>query len=589
MKLRHPRLPLLFLTGVVAVFAQVLVGCDDSDGGGADGGLDGAPGDGSADGVEAPAGGSCVTLVTTSTLMGSISADQTWQGNVAVTGEVTVNAAKITIAPGTTFVMGPDASIEFGWNSNAASVFARGTAAQPIRFCGRQATAGYWNKIVVGNKVTSDSAFENVVITEGGQMTGAALILNAPVLISGMNVGASGADGVHAIDFKVGSASLTVSGAAKLPVALLGPGAATRLPLGGTYTGNGTNFIAVRFDDTEVDTTFKDPGVPYLQEATVRVMAPVKVTFEAGVDYRLAVDTVLEIGWNSNASTVLANGTMAKPVLFGRASETAGMWKTLLIGSMVRSDSQLNYVKISGGGNGGPALDLRAAITMKNVTLDGNETGLKVEGPGFGTGSTALTITNTMGVPATVQLQNAVTLPRGGAYTGNSKEWIVVDGGDFGGTGTLANLGVPYRMEGNPQTSGSSSLTIEAGTTVLMGPDAELEFGWNSGPSTVTAVGTAAAPIVFKGAEDVVGYWSGLVVGSMVATSSKLAYLQVSNGGKVTGGGLRLLKNAVDVSNSRFAKSAGWGIEKVVGDPTDYAAAGNTFDMNALGPVGPTP
>ncbi|HEY0708952.1 MAG TPA: hypothetical protein VGG33_19240, partial [Polyangia bacterium] len=80
-------------------------------------------------------------------------------------------------------------------------------------------------------------------------------------------------------------------------------------------------------------------------------------------------------------------------------------------------------------------------------------------------------------------------------------------------------------------------------------------------------------------------------VGTMVASSSKFSYIQVSNGGKATGAGLELLKMGVDVTFSKFTKSAGFGIKKYLGDPTDYAApaTGNTFEMNTLGPVGPLP
>ena len=591
MKLRHLILPALSILAFPACE-------DDPDGMGADGGTDAAVGtpDGSAGGdvglSDVPAVvGNCTTLVTTSALAETVSTDQVLSGAIAVTGRVSINAAKITIQPGTTFVMGSDASIEFGWNSNVASLFARGTAAQPIRFCGRQATPGFWEGITVGNKITSDSVLENVVITDAGQKTGAALELNGPVLIKDVLVAGSGAEGVQAMDFKDGSTGLSVTGAAKAPVALLGHGAATRFPLGGRFTGNGNNVIAVRFEDTDdADTTFKDATIPYLQEATVRIMAPVKVVFEPGVEYRMAVDTILEIGWNSNASSIIANGTAAKPIKFTNASATAGMWKSILIGSKVRSDSVLNYVTISGGGNGAPALDVHAAITLKNLTLDGNMRGLEVDGGGLGATSTALTITRTMGPPVVVDLLNATTLPMG-TYTGNTNDWIVIKGGDIVVPGTLANLGVPYRIEGTAQANGNSTLTIAPGTTFLMGPDAELEIGWNSSPAKILAVGTAMAPIVFKGAEDVPGYWNGLTIGTMVAASSKLAYVQISNGGKATppGGGLDLMRMPFDVSNSKFSKSAGFGIKKVLGDTTDYAAPalGNTFEMNGLGPVGP--
>ncbi|HEY0712817.1 MAG TPA: hypothetical protein VGF45_09105, partial [Polyangia bacterium] len=366
MKLRHLVLPALSILFFPA--------CE-SDPAGADGGLDAAPADGGVpDGgaAEVPPvmTGDCATLTPTTTLAaGFIEADQTWRGVVAVNGDVRVAMAKITIEAGTTFLMAADSAIEFGWNSSTVSVFARGTAAAPIRFCGRTPTAGLWNKISIGTKVTSDSVLENVVISGGGQKTGAALEMASPILINNVVVAASGADGVHATAFKAGSANLSVMGAAKAPVMIRGEAAATAFPVGGGFSGNGNNVVLVDLDDISEEITFKNPGIPYLQLKSIRVLEPVKVTFEAGVDYRMAVDTVLEIGWNSNPATIVANGTMAAPVLFGRASPTAGMWKSIIIQRMVKSDSVLNYVTISGGGNGEPALDIRGAITLKNVTL----------------------------------------------------------------------------------------------------------------------------------------------------------------------------------------------------------------------------
>ncbi|HEY0713042.1 MAG TPA: hypothetical protein VGF45_10235, partial [Polyangia bacterium] len=74
-----------------------------------------------------------------------------------------------------------------------------------------------------------------------------------------------------------------------------------------------------------------------------------------------------------------------------------------------------------------------------------------------------------------------------------------------------------------------------------------------------------------------------------VASTSKFAYVQIANGGKAIGAGIELLKMGVDITNSKFSKSAGYGIKKVLGDPTDYTAGGNTFEGNTLGPVGPVP
>jgi hypothetical protein len=564
-------------------------GCDDAGSGPGDGGgPDAATPDGGG-GDAPPAGAACNTLTTTTMLTGIVDKDATWRGAIAVTGEVTVWAAKITIEAGTTFVMGPDSSLEFGWNSNMSSVFARGTEAAPIRFCGKEARAGYFDRISVGDRVTSDSVLEWVKITEGGQGTGPALELKAPVLVKNVEVIGSGGDGVHAEDFKAGSEKLTVRGSAKLPLALLDAAAATRLPLGGSYKMNTTDLIALRFDAIEdQEVSFHDAGIPYLQEMSIDIRAMVpKVTFAAGVDYRLAVDVDLELGWNSNVTTVLMNGTADKPVLFGKASDTAGNWKSIIFQTMIRSDSVLKYVKVRGGGNGGPALDIRSPkITIDHLTLEGNQTGLTVAGKGFSPQSTTLTITGTTtGPAATVKPDVAVTLPKGGTFTGNTSNWISIEGGAYQEIGTLPDLGLPYRVEGNIDTWMGSSLTIEPGVTLQMAADTNIEFGWNGGVATLTAVGTMAKPIVFKGVDDTT-LWDGLIVLGMVTSSSKLDWVEVRNAGKTATDAALTLYRPFTVTNSKFVKSVGYGIHKLTSDTTDYTAGGNTFEMCAAGNVG---
>jgi hypothetical protein len=594
MRLRAPRFDTTELLPYVFPFLVLFLmpaACDDAGEGPGDGGgrPDAATPDGGG-GDAPPAGAACNTLTTGTTLMGLIDDDATWRGAIAVTGDVLVGAAKITIEAGTTFVMGPDASLTFGWNSNVNSVFARGTEASPIRFCGKQAAVGYYKRISFGDKVTSDSVLEWVKVSDGGQGSGPALELKAPVLVKNVEVIGSGGDGVHAEDFKAGSEKLTVRGSARLPMVLLNAAAATRLPLGGSYKMNTTDLIALRFNGIEdQEVTFHDAGVPYLQEMSIDTRAAVpKLTFAAGVDYRLAVDVYLTFGWNGNATTVLMNGTADKPVLFGKASDSAGSWKSIIFQTMIRSDSVLKYVKVRGGGNGGPALDIRSPMmTIDHLTLEGNQTGLTVEGKGFSTQSTTLTITGTTtGPAATVEPDVAVTLPKGGTFSGNTSNWIAIKGGHYEAVGTLPDLGLPYRVDGDIDTWMGSSLTIEAGVTVLMAADTNIEFGWNGGVATLTAVGTMAKPIVFKGVEDNAGYWEGLTVQSMLTSSSKLDWVEVRNAGKTATDAALTLYRSIGVTNSKFVKSVGYAIKKLTADTTDYATGGNTFEMCAAGNVG---
>lgn len=77
-----------------------------------------------------------------------------------------------------------------------------------------------------------------------------------------------------------------------------------------------------------------------------------------------------------------------------------------------------------------------------------------------------------------------------------------------------------------------ADLTIRAGTKVVFGPGAGLEI---TEDGTLSAVGTEKRPIVFQGAEDSKGYWSGI---GFLSNSSKneLTWARVADGGKESGG-----------------------------------------------------
>jgi hypothetical protein len=309
--------------------------------------------------------------------------------------------------------------------------------------------------------------------------------------------------------------------------------------------------------------------------------------FEPGIVYHLVTDVGLEFGWNSNIATVKMNGTAEKPIVFDRTGPAAGYFSHIIVGLKVTSDSIMKHVKIGGGGEGTEAaLQIEAPITVDNVTLDGNKTaGLMLEGTGLSAMSTTLTINNTQGAAAMVEPNNMITLPKGGTFTGNTKSYIEVKGGAYTASGKVPSLGIPFRIASKITTWTDSKLTIEAGTQFIMAPDSELDIGWNSNAASFIAEGTAAMPIVFRGADDVAGYWGGIVIGRQVLSDSKMNYVNIVNGGKAGGGGVRLGK-PFTIQNCKISKSAGFGIEKQASDVTDYAAAGNTFEMNAQGNVG---
>lgn len=514
----------------------------------------------------------------------SIAADVTWQGTVRITADIDVyDGATLTIRPGTAIIVDIDKDIEIGWNSQAATILAQGTAEQPIEFCGASAEAGGWRGITVQANVTSDSVLEHVIVRHagGGQP---ALTLQTGITVRDLLVTDSGDVGVEAVDFRMGSEALTVEGAAGVPVRVTSQGAITRLPLGGAYVGNGDDVIALDVDEITTDTHYRDPGVPYRQERDLDVFEGAEVTIDPGVQYLFAVDTDIEFGWNSQAATLRIEGTADRPIMFAGATSEPGFWSGLVVQRNVTSDSKIAHTIIRDAGGGASAMSVYAPISLTDVTFEGNLEGLYVDTQGLAASSTNLTITGTMGPPMTVETAAIVSVPIGGDYTGNGDDWIVVLGGDLGVSGTIREPGVPYSVEGAVDVFDGAKLTIEPGVEFVMGPDTDIEFGWNNQETELTAVGTADAPIVFRGRDPAAGWWRGITIQKNVLSSSKLQYVEIGHAGQSDTANLTL-RRTLDVTDSRFHDSAGYGILKEAGDLSDYLTP-NTFANNAAGDVG---
>ena len=295
--------------------------------------------------------------------------------------------------------------------------------------------------------------------------------------------------------------------------------------------------------------------------------------------------TSLEVGRNSNDARIVTNGTESDPVVFRGSSELAGFWHGLQIRRNVRTDSRLSYTEIwHAGGDDNFALHVESPIVIDHVTLSTNDTGMWISEDGLAEESSDLSITATKGAPLTVQPNALTTIPEGGDYTGNDDDQIEIETGDYTEDGTVPNLGVPYYVLGSIDTETDSVLTLVPGTHFIMSADTSLEIGWNSQQATIMAEGTEEEPIVFSGADDAAGHWVGLVIGNGVVSSSTLDYVEIHDAGGGSPDAALVIRNPINVTNSTFANSAGWGILKDDEDLTDYAT-GNTFTDNASGDV----
>ncbi|HVU05261.1 MAG TPA: EB domain-containing protein [Polyangiaceae bacterium] len=529
----------------------------------------------------------CQSRTTTSATVADadITTDQTWSGVIHVTQNVRVyGGATITISPGTSIIVDPQKTIEFGWAAAPATLLASGTAQAPIVFCGSVGDPGTWTSLLIDKTATTSSTLANVLISDAGSGS-AALVLHSGVTVTNLQVRNSGSDGVLADDFHAGSTALSVDGTAGAAVVFATPAAVNRFPVGGALTNVGSGVVLLTFTTIDVDTTFRDLGLPYLQQYSVDVAGAVTATFEAGVEYRVAAGRDLEIGWNQTGSTLAVDGTAAKPVTFRGETAVAGNWGGIAVDSKATSLSHIRHAKILHAGNGEKALAVNVPITIEDLSLDLNATGMSVADVGLNADSTVLSITRTSGVPLTADLNALHTLPTGGTLTGNTTDRIDVGtSGYYDVQGVIPDLGIPYYLTGDVDIRNGAVFEPAPGTHFLVGGSFAIDVGYGSTPGAVIAKGTAQKPILFEGFDTSAGYWEGLIFRSSSLSTSALDYVTVKSGGKVNTGGVWLQKE-IPVTHTTVTGSAGYGIYYSSAFSTNYTTT-NTLTGNTQGPTG---
>lgn len=132
----------------------------------------------------------------------------------------------------------------------------------------------------------------------------------------------------------------------------------------------------------------------------------------------------------------------------------------------------------------------------------------------------------------------------------------------------------------------TSTLTIEAGTTILMA--ANTDFSVRGG--SINAVGSLTAPIRIMGEQRVQGYWSGMTLNDL--RSSRLEHVQISDGGNNarpdsiqrdgTAGLLIRGESEIAIENISVSNSFNEGMRLVTESLTLSSFSGNRFYANAL-------
>ena len=188
---------------------------------------------------------------------------------------------------------------------------------------------------------------------------------------------------------------------------------------------------------------------------------------------------------------------------------------------------------------------------------------------------------------ATVHPNGLPTFPVGGTFEDNAVNEIEVlrttITSTIKSTGTVPNPGIPYFIAGTLWMDDGADWSIAPGTEFIVEKDAAIHVWPYVGIVGFVAVGTADEPIIFRGREDQVGYWSGIEIWDGLTPQTALDYVEIHNAGKA-GSAALTTQQPIDVTNSTITKSAGYGILHDSSDSTDYTST-NTFTDNTDGTV----
>jgi hypothetical protein len=523
-------------------------------------------------------------LTPTLTLSGDLDGDMTLSGVIRVSRSFDALGGNITVEAGTTFLMESGTGINFSFGGNPTIHFA-GTPQRPIRFCGVKSQPGFWKGIHLGiggtlaaAGIKPDSALEHVLISDGGQGGQAALSVTREAKLLDVQLRNSDGNGLSITKFGRDSAGLRVDGAKGSPLVLTDPVALDGLPTDGKFKDNGSNVAFLSFTDIYGGTLdFPKLSIPYQQQKTFSV-GDAKLVFEAGVEYRLAAGVSINLGRLGAHSELQIQGTDAEPVVFRGSEDQKGFWGGIDIGAGAVVTSKIVHARIRQAGAGGRApLNLDVAITLSDVSVEESASPVSFS-VAPAADSKNLSISGSTSAPLNVGFDILGALPAGGTFHDNASPAIVVTGEYASPTGTIPNLGAPYAIGQSIDLEMGTDIAIAPGCEFIMSSGIRILIGWTSDVAKFKALGTESKPIVFRGADDSVGYWRGLIFSAKATPDSALDYVQIKNAGIE-------LDRPISVTHSSFGKSAGYGIAKSAGDMTDYTAT-NTFSDNVSGAVG---
>jgi len=322
-------------------------------------------------------------------------------------------------------------------------------------------------------------------------------------------------------------------------------------------------------------TQLEDRGLPidYIIDCTISV--DIDLTIDPGVTIAFTNGAGM---WIREDGSLIAAGTLDKPIVFTGTDKVKGSWKGIISYSNdVKNKLDNVTIEYAGGESFNSNGDLGALILwadarfiIENTTIKSSAAfGLNCNYSRYTVSIQNLTVTDCE-MPVNTADPNMISGIQSGSFTGNAVDAIKIGkpgGPALDGNHVWSDLAVPYRMS-NRLWVKDARLTLEPGVVMEFENGTGIRVG-DTDQSTLIAVGTPANPITFTGVTKVAGAWENIDFHFTRSPLNEISHAIIEYGGSPGSDGVVYMwaKPVAKVTNVTFRE---------IGSCAIYAAPGSS-------------
>jgi hypothetical protein len=307
------------------------------------------------------------------------------------------------------------------------------------------------------------------------------------------------------------------------------------------------------------DSIYVVSGAVYVGDgATLTIQPGTVIRFNAGASLHIA---------SSNNATIIANGTVEKPIIFtsNAPNPVAGAWDGIYFYQNTLQNTVLNYCVIEyAGGNETGALNLyNCDITITNsIIYKALYAGISSQydnGKGGFVTFSNNKLEDISGYAIEMDANKLHTIEKNNEFTNTHP--ILITGFFNSTTARKWNkLQIPYVIDHELSIDGD--LTLEAGTTFKFNASGLMSFGYNKS-TKLTAIGTNEEPIEFtsNSLSPAAGAWRGFEFYSHTLANTNLSYCIFNYTGKDYERALQMYDATINFTNNSITNCSGMGIK----------------------------